>query len=216
MEQQGYPRGRIAVVPNGVPVAKEQRSAEPPQGNWTLGTVALFRPRKGTEVLIDALSQLREAGVDARIRAVGPFETKEYEDSLKQQVRRLDLEDAVDWVGFTRDVGQQLQRMDLFVLPSLFGEGLPMVVLEAMSAGVPVVATDVEGVPEAVRDGIDGVIAAPNDPKSLSRGIQRIVSGELNWSMLRREATQRHADRFSDQAMAAAVARCYREVLNHK
>ena len=50
--------------------------------------------------------------------------------------------------------------MDLFVLPSLFGEGLPMVILEAMSAGTPVVATRVEGVPEAIRDGEEGLIGA--------------------------------------------------------
>ncbi len=213
MKQLGYAPEKIAVVPNGVPMAERQRTSEPPSGTWTLGTVALFRPRKGTEVLIEALARLRGAGHDARIRAVGPFETKEYEDDLKQRVRQLDLEDSVDWIGFTRDVGHELTKMDLFVLPSLFGEGLPMVVLEAMAAGVPVVATDIEGVPEAIRDETDGVIAAPNDPDDLQRAIEKVIDGRLNWSQLRMQATRRHAEQFSDRAMASLVAGCYREVL---
>ena len=83
--------------------------------------------------------------------------------------KRLKLDDAIEWTGFTSDVRSQLARMDLFVLPSLFGEGLPMVVLEAMAAGVPIVGTRVEGVPEAIRDGEDGLLAEPSDPIDLAR-----------------------------------------------
>ena len=64
-------------------------------------------------------------------------------------MRQLRLSEQITWTGFTRDVTAELLKMDLFVLPSLFGEGLPMVVLEAMAAGVPVVATRVAGMPEA-------------------------------------------------------------------
>ncbi len=125
---------------------------------WTLGIVALFRPRKGLEVLLDALSLARAEGLPVRLRAVGGFETPDYQAQILAQVERLELADAIDWTGFTRDVSTQLGKLDLLVLPSLFGEGLPMVVLEAMAAGVPVVATRVEGVPEAIRDGVDGLI----------------------------------------------------------
>ena len=69
--------------------------------------------------------------------------------------------------------------MDLFVLPSLFGEGLPMVVLEAMAAGVPVVATRVPGVPEAIRHGQDGVLVDPGDADDLAQAIAGVVNGLL-------------------------------------
>jgi glycosyltransferase involved in cell wall biosynthesis len=88
-----------------------------------------------------------------------------------------------------------------------------MVVLEAMAAGVPVIGTDVEGVPEAIRHGREGVVVRPGDADDLARGIHRVVQGQFDWSALRENALQRQARRFSDTAMAAAVARVYDEIL---
>ena len=212
-ESQGIPRSRISVVQNGVPVRGPLDRREPPDGKWTLGTVALFRQRKGLEVLLDALARLRSQGIDARLRAVGEFETVEYERKIKHQVEQLQIGPFVEWVGFTDNVPSELAKMDLFVLPSLFGEGLPMVILEAMAAGVPVVATRVEGVPEAIRDEIDGLIARPNDAASLADTIARVIRGEADWSTLRANAHQRHAECFSDRSMARGVSRVYEKVL---
>jgi len=178
-----------------------------------LGTVALFRPRKGIEVLLEAVAELRKQGLPVRLRAVGGFETPEYEREVMSLVEKLGLADAIDWTGFTEDVNGELVEMDLFVLPSLFGEGLPMVVLEAMAAGVPVVATRVEGIPEAIRDGQDGLLAEPGDPASLARAIGRIVRGEVDGHALSTSAQARHAQAFSDRSMAAGVAEVYRRVL---
>ncbi len=213
MVEQGFRDDQIAEVPNGVPQADVSRDDMRPHGTWTLGTVALFRPRKGTEVLLEALAFLRKAGRDVRVSAIGTFETPEYEAELKQRAVDLGVEDFVEWKGFTRDVNSELAKLDLFVLPSLFGEGLPMVVLEAMAVGVPVVGTKVEGVPEAIRHGKDGVIAKPRDASDLARVIDQIISGHYDWSALRESAKQRHADQFSDRSMAAGVGQCYREVL---
>jgi glycosyltransferase involved in cell wall biosynthesis len=213
MVRAGVPEEQIKCVPNGVPGMPFDETRQPPNGTWTIGTTALFRPRKGLEVLLEAVAMLRGECLDVRLRAVGSFETKVYEKEVRRRAKELGLEGAIDWTGFARDVQAELTRMDIFVLPSLFGEGLPMVVLEAMSAGVPVVATRLEGVPFAIRERQDGVLVPPGDSKALAVGLKQIVTGELDWMTLRKQAYIRHAECFSDRAMAQGVAGVYREVL---
>jgi glycosyltransferase involved in cell wall biosynthesis len=83
-----------------------------------------------------------------------------------------------------------------------------------MAAGVPVVGTNVEGVPEAVRDGLDGVIAAASDPTDLARVMHRVMRGEVAWQALRASALERQRTLFSDRSMAKGVAEVYREILD--
>jgi len=213
MEGEGFSRDRIAVVPNGVPAADATRSSDLPQLPWQLGMVALFRPRKGLEVLLEAIAILRDKGLQVALKAVGPFETPEYEKSIRELSEKLGVESAVEWVGFVDDVNRQLRKMDLMILPSIFGEGLPMVVLEAMAAGVPNIATRIEGLPEAIRHGIDGLLAEPESAASLAQQIEAIMSGEFSWSSLRESALARHASLFSDRAMARGVSEVYDELL---
>jgi len=214
MEQQGFGSERVSYVPNGVPAIVTQRRQRPVQG-WTLGIAALFRPRKGIEVLIEALAALRSRGADVMLRAVGPFETPEYERQIKAQVERLGVGEAIEWTGFTQDIAAELRQMDLFVLPSLFGEGLPMVVLEAMAAGLPVVASHVEGVPEAIRHRVDGLLVEPASVSQLALAIEEIVTGEdFDYSELSKNAQNRHRLCFSDRSMAANVSEVYRSVMN--
>lgn len=210
---EGFDRSRITVVSNGVPAVVGVRDRARPSGCWTLGVVALFRPRKGLEVLLEAMATLRQMGVTVCLRAVGSFESPAYAAEINARVAKLGLNKQITWTGFTSHVADQLQQMDLLVLPSLFGEGLPMVVLEAMAAGVPVVATRVSGVPEAIRDRQDGVLVNPNDADDLARAIADVVRGNYDWSALRASAMARHAVLFSDRAMATGVAAVYREVL---
>jgi len=211
--RMGVRRPRIATVPNGVPTRGPLSPRATPTGVWTVGMVALFRPRKGLEVLLDALAGLKSDGAPVRLLAVGSFETPEYEAEIKQRASDRGLTDAIEWTGFTTDVNAQLDRMDVFVLPSLFGEGLPMVVLESMAAGVPVIASRVEGIPEVIRQEVDGVVVEPNSVVELGLAISRVISGDLDWGRLREEAHQRQAEHFSDRSMAEGVARVYRKVL---
>jgi glycosyltransferase involved in cell wall biosynthesis len=206
---------KLTVVHNGVPTAGPLLPRPTPNACWTLGTIALQRPRKGLEVLLEALAALRAEGAPVRLRVIGRFETPEYESAIRARAAELGVADIVEWRGFTRQINSELSALDLVVLPSLFGEGLPMVVLEAMAAGVPVVATRVTGTPEAIRDKIDGLLAAPGDAKSLASGIGQFVSGIANWQAIRSNAYFRQRERFSDYSMAAGVAGVYRRVLSN-
>ena len=211
MEAQGYDPKLISVVPNGVPCRDALTARSIPDEQCVLGTVALFRPRKGTEVLIEATAKLRALGYDIRIRAVGPFETPAYEAKIKQLAKDHQVADCIDWIGYTNDVNAELEQMDVMVLPSLFGEGLPMVIIEAMAAGVPVVGTRVQGVPEVLRDGA-GLMATPGCPNDLANTIRRLLRGDESWDELRQRAWQRQTDHFSDRSMAQGVASVYDQI----
>lgn len=216
MIEFGCPEEKIYVVPNGVPKRERLENRPTPTGTWTVGTVALFRQRKGTEILIDAVKLLTDRGHDVRIRAVGEFETKEYEKLLKDRVTQHRLEGRVDWTGFCSNVSAELDQMDLFALPSLFGEGMPMVVLEAMASGLPVISTKVEGVPEVIRHGVEGLLAEPGNAADLADQIEAIIVGKLDWQKARFAAIQRHTCHYSDDAMARGVAAVYDKVIKNR
>lgn len=209
----GFPEERIRVVPNGVPILKSSVYWQKPTTSWVIGTVALFRPRKGLEVLLEALALLIKKGIDVRLRAVGGFETAAYEQTIKTLVNQLGLEESIDWTGFTQNVKDEFEKMDLFALPSLYGEGLPMVVLEAMSSGLPVVSTNVEGIPEVLGAKDAGVIVEPQNALAMADGIELLVGTEGLAAKIASIGHARQRDYFSDVAMARGVAQAYEEVL---
>jgi glycosyltransferase involved in cell wall biosynthesis len=213
LRQRGIAAERIRCIPNGVPRSERLRRGYQAGEELTVGTVALFRPRKGIEILLESLAQLRAGGARVRLRAVGPFESPDYEQSVRALCERLALAQSVTWTGFCSDIGAEFRQMHVFALPSLYGEGMPMVVLEAMAAGLPVVASRVEGIPEVVRHGEDGLLVAPGDAAELAAALRRFIDGAVATGSLGDSAWHRQRESFSDAAMAAAVAAVYREVL---
>ena len=208
----GYPDELIRVVPNGAPSIAAQDGWQPPASSWVLGMIALFRPRKGVEILIEALAALRAAGFPVSLRAVGAFESEAY----RQQVLRLAVDRGVAehivWPRFTRDIASELTQMNLFVLPSLYGEGLPMVLIEAMAAGLPVIATTNEGIPEVLEDGASGMLVAPNDAALLAQAIGFLIEHPDEARRLARRGQHRQRERYSEIAMARHVAMVYQEL----
>ena len=216
MNELGHHQDKITVVSNGVAAIDDLPARDLPGSRWTIGTMALFRPRKGTEVLLDALAILKKRDIDVTLRAVGPFETKEYESEVLAQVEKLGIGDMIDWTGFQTNVNEQLRKMDVFVLPSLYGEGLPMVVLESMANAIPVVASRVEGIPEAVRDGIDGLIFEPSNAEDLAEKLQSLIGDNKTWKSMSESAVERQRNDLSDISMARGVATVYDELLKGK
>lgn len=211
--ERGFDADRITEVPNGVPVSDRRRRSYTPGQELTLGTVALFRPRKGVEILLDAMARLRAAGTTIRLHAVGPFETPDYERSVRQLACGLGLQDSITWTGFSSDISSQFSQMHVFVLPSLFGEGMPMVILEAMAAGLPVVSTRVEGIPQVLRDGQDGLLTESADAQGLADALSLFARGTVSADAMGDSGWHRQRENFSDSVMAARVARIYQEVL---
>lgn len=210
---RGYSRRKLWLVPNGVPTLGEPPPRQAPRGTWTVGVVAMFRPRKGIETLLTAIAIARRAGRATRLLAVGRFQSPAYEAQVKNLAHELGLDDAIEWTGFQQDVTSQLARMDVFVLPSLISEAMPMSVLEAMAAGVPVIGSRVDGVTDLIEHGESGWLVNPGQADELAHTLGMLGDGALDWTGVRRRAQERQRERFSEESMAASVARVYREIL---
>lgn len=212
LTKQGYPARRIHTVPNGV-AASDLHTSRELHDDLKLGMVALFRPRKGIEVLLQAMSLMIRRGQRVQLLAIGGFEKRDYERQVLALTEQLGLSAYVQWCGFQTDVLQELTGVDALVLPSLFGEGMPMVVLEAMAVGLPIIASAVEGVPEVVRDGQDGFLVPPNDVESLAATLLRLLDDRAAARSMGDAARQRQRSLYSDNAMAAGVSEIYDRLL---
>ncbi len=215
MRSMGVRSDHIDCVPNGVPRVEPGGSRKREKGNaLQLGMIALFRPRKGTEVLLDAVAVAVAQGHELRLRLIGGCESNEYQQQLRRRAERLGIESTVEWAGFTCHINSELAQLDALVLPSLFGEGLPMVVLEAMAAGVPVVASQVDGNSHAVVHRETGLLFEPGNVSELANLLGGLCGNAIDGRKLAKRARQRHAEMFSDSAMAAGVAASYRKALS--
>jgi glycosyltransferase involved in cell wall biosynthesis len=210
---EGFRPAKIRLVPNGVPTPGPLMKRPTPDGHWTVGMIALFRPRKGIDTLLKATSLLRASGKDIYIRAVGPFDSTDYQHQVAALSDKLGMSQNIDWVGFTKDISSELAKMDALVLPSLYGEGMPMVILEAMAAGVPVVASEVEGIPEVLAEGRCGILVPPGDFSALADKLCGLIEGAYDWQALRRDAYARQSELFSAESMARSVSQVYRELI---
>jgi glycosyltransferase involved in cell wall biosynthesis len=207
----GVNRQRVWVVPNGVPAIEPIQPGERlAQTTWRFGLVALMRPRKGVEIALQAMKLLQDQRRPVSLELIGGFETGGYQQQILGMIRQLGLQASVHCSGFTNDIPATLRRLDALILPSLFGEGMPMVVLEALAAAVPVIATRVEGTPEVVRDGVEGLLAEPGNATDLANKIKQLTSDRIRWSLMSHRAMQRHRSDYSDERMAERVAQLYR------
>ncbi len=212
LEANRFTSSKICTVPNGVPAPNKIRQSRELKAPWTIGMVALLRERKGLETLLRAFHDLRSE-FDVRLRVVGPFESEPYRLQSIALAEKLNVADGVDWIPFTRDVNHEIVQMDVLVLPSVLPEGLPMVLLEAMSAGVPIVGSNVDGICDVIRHEQNGLMAEPASSVLLSHQLRRILSGKVSWNDLRDSCLADYSQHFSDHAMASGVAAVYNDVL---
>ena len=206
---------RVVVVPNGVSCEPAHRVAPSATGRCTVATVGLFRPRKGIEYLVDAARLLVDDGHDLRVRFVGEFADRGYETAIHERVCRLCLAERVEFVGFVGDVRTEMSACDVFTLPSLYGEGMPLALLEAMAGARPIVASDIPGVRELLADGA-AVLVPPASSVSLADGIGRLLTNPRSAKALGAAARRRQQERYSVESMQNAVFAGYRQLLaNH-
>jgi glycosyltransferase involved in cell wall biosynthesis len=197
--------GRLRVIRNGVPAPRPARP-DPDllafRGDRPLaGLVAVLRPQKDPLTLVRAARHLPAGAGRVAIVGDGPLA-----GAVRQEITRLRLSDRVRWFPYAGDAARYLAALDVFVLSSAW-EALPLAPLEAMARGLPVVATDVGGVREAVRDGATGRLVPPGDPAALAAALGEILAdsderrrlGEAGCDLVARDFT---VERMLDETSA--------------
>lgn len=167
---------------------------------------ALVDRHKGQRLLIAAARSLRKSHPDLLFVCLGQGED---EALLKQE--SMDLDNIV-WEGFKGNVGDYLEVMDLFAFPSR-NEGLGSILLDAMDHGVPIVAANVDGIPDIVVDDESGVLVAPDDAAALAIAIGALINDPARCKRLIGNA-QRRLDDFTPVAMGNAYLSLYRRLLS--
>ena len=186
--EYGYPPSKVRCIPLGwvgEPVAPS------PDPHPTVVCVALFRPEKGHDVLLDAFALVRRELPEARMILVGQGELL---GDLQAKVRDLGLDGSVEITGPVAEVWPYLARGHVFALAST-SEAFGIAIVEAMAAGLPVVASDVGGIPEVVEVGVTGELFPPGDRQALAAHLVRIL------------ATPELQDRMATAARVAAEGR---------
>jgi glycosyltransferase involved in cell wall biosynthesis len=200
----------IDVIPNGI----DTEQFSPPERRRPgtpvrLITVARLLERKGIQTILEACAHPTLLPVELEIIGTGP-----YEATLREMVDALGLGDRVKFLGFVpnEELPRYYRRSDIFVLPSET-ESFGLVFAEAMSSGLPILASNVGGIPETVRDEIDGLLCPPSDPASLRKNIMRLIDSVPKRAEISISQRQRILKYYPWEHIAARYAEVYRSVL---
>jgi glycosyltransferase involved in cell wall biosynthesis len=168
-------RARVAQIADGIVVQAPVRAVADFRSPLRLCVIGGIDRRKGQDVAVAALALLREQGLVAALALVGRETDSAFADAVRADVGRLGLEGAVEFVGEVADARGELARADIVVAPSR-GEWTPLVLMEALAAGIPVVATRVGGVEDVVHDRRFGLLVSSEDPPALAAAIAELAA----------------------------------------
>ncbi len=215
-EAERLPRRKMVVIGHGIdgvsgagPRPETRRALGLPPLDPLLGAVGRLSPEKGHGVLLRALPTILATFHRVGVVLVGDGPSR---SELEAETRRLGIADRVVFLGQRRDVPVVLAALDLFVQPSLY-EGFGISLLEAMAAGLPIVASRVGGIPEVVQDGATGLLVPPRDPAALASAVIRLLRDREEAGRLGAAAARRARERYSLRAAAARVDALYRDIL---
>jgi len=211
--------GQIAVVPNGVPEGNLRGPA--PEGSpkasiFRIVFLSTLKPAKGLFVLLEALALVVQQQSDFECHIAGPWAGAGVEQNARTRVRELGLESHVMFCGvLTGDAKMQfLKSGDVFVFPGVQQEGQPLAVLEAMCAGLPVIATDRGCLRETVVDGVTGFVVPPNSSQAIADRIIHLMRDSHARRRLAAESRGRYEREYTMSVFAARMADLFAQVIH--
>jgi glycosyltransferase involved in cell wall biosynthesis len=176
-----FERDRVTLIRSGIELTHFKNQSEPKEKKKRalgfepriplVGMVACFKPQKAPLDFVLMASEVLRALPEVNFALIGDGELRQQIASL---VESLDLTQRVFLLGWRRDMPAVMRALDILVLTSLW-EGLPRVFPQAMATGLPIVATRVDGAPEAVRDGVNGFLLPPHNPKAMAEKVVELI-----------------------------------------
>lgn len=208
--RDGLPRDQLMVLPNGTAMRPVAAKAVPERPRlFAAGRLVL---PKDFDNLLTAMRLLLDGGLEATLAIAGEGPMR---SSLETRIRELRLERHVTLLGSRQDVPALMDASDIFVISSS-REGQPLALLEAMASSMPIVSTEVGGIPHTVESGKEALLVPPGRPDLLAKGMERLIREPALAEALGRRARQRAADQFSITAVADMHLRLYRQLLRRE
>jgi L-malate glycosyltransferase len=197
LQKAGVPESRIRTVYEGINLSlyppRRAPLRHPPGEPTVIGTVAHLSREKGLFYLMEAAGCIPDVQSRLHFVIVGEGRCRQ---ELEQQARDRGLSRCVEFVGFQSAPAEFLKNFDIFVLPSL-SEGLSSSILTAMATALPVIATDVGGIPELVRHGDNGLLVPPADPTALAAAIMQLAGDPERAFQMGQRGRERMEERFT-------------------
>ncbi len=221
VHKYGMDPGKMRVVPNGVPITERLPREKSEAVRELLGirksssvitAISEITERKGIDLLLQAFDLLIQKKLQAQLLIIGEGPLRR---QLQKQYRHLEESHDIHFLGYQKDVRSYLSISDLFVLPSL-GEELPLSILEAMASGVPVIATDVGGIPELIKHGESGWLVKPGEAHELTSALSYLMDDKRVARRLADNALHLVEAKFTLSAMVNQTEEIYRSQLKQK
>ncbi len=200
------PASRLRVIYNGMPDVAEAARSKPAEEPVRICSVARLEAPKDHATLFEALAALPHRRWSLELVGDGPLEAK-----LRELARSLSLEEQIVWTGYLASPAPVLARSQVFVLATR-SEAFPRSILEAMRAGLPVIASDVGGVGEAVLDGQTGILVPANDPEAIGAALERLLENASLRERMGESGRQTFNERFRFERMVAETLALYDRV----
>ena len=208
---------KVRYIHNAVDTNRFKPGERPPPNN--LLYVGRVNEKKGVEDLIHAMHDLVRRFPSAKLSIIGNDPTGgAYIEKVKELAYKLGVDKNIIFVGSVpnREMPSQYQKANVFLFASHGGEGIPRSILEAMACGVPVVATEIAGIPEAVKDGVTGFLVSPRDPQSIAEKTATILGDQNLRARLGNNARQMIEEEFSWEKVIPRIVAVFKEVTTSK
>ncbi len=218
----GVPAGKITVLLNGVEplraCSKEdledwRREYGIQAGEKVAVMAARLTEVKGQTYFIQAAKLLKDRGIRAKFLIAGTGDTYH---ALKAEIQERNLEDSVKLLGFVQDVTPLMQVMDVQVNCSFGTEATSLALLEGMSIGKPIVATDFGGNPGVVQDGVNGFLVPTHDPRALADRLERLFLEEDLYEAMKENAKRIYQEKFTAEVYARSIQDLYRKTVDKR
>jgi len=223
IDTAGIAERNIEVIYNGIDVknyyfqnqeicTRIRKELSVPEGSFLIGFVGRFHSVKGVNILLDAYSRVIREITDTKLIVVGDGEIRK---QLELDADSFGVTQQVVFTGVRNDIPEILTALDILALPS-YSEGFGLVLVEAMASGVPVVATNVGGIPEVVQDSETGILVNPGAPDELAAAILRLYNDQELRERLSRLGQECVESNFRIQETARKTEYLYLKLLKEK